>query len=173
MNTDDTGNNAKTLQTAEEPPHGNTKVLIPDSPSDVEERALTQAEARQKGGVTGRMSIFSEVAPKLDAVTPFARAPMRVIRNEGDTEHLLNGLIAECHLLMRSVALPTAMRSVDADTRNQFLGTAINLAKVGAKVGGAVAKLRGAGTVNEIRQRHVTEHVLTTPAPLSEKELRT
>jgi hypothetical protein len=148
-------------------------VPVADPESAVEERALAIAERNQQQTVCGSGSPFSNSVPQLDSVTPFVRAPMRVIRNEGDTEHLLNGLIAECHLLMRSVVLPTAMRAIDADTRSRFLGTATSLAQTGAKIGRAVAKLRGAGAVNEIRQRHVTEHVLTTPAPQTEKELRT
>lgn len=123
-----------------------------------EERAIALAERGQEASVIGRHSPFSDPAPELDAVTPFERPTARAIRNEGDTEHLLNGLIAECHLLMRSVAMPTAMRAIDADTRNQFLGTAINLAKVGAKVGRAVAKLRTSGANNtEFLQRDVRE----------------
>ena len=141
---------------------------------EAEELALAREEQAQRAAVFGRASPFSDPAPVLDSVAPaFARPQARAIRNDGDTEDLLNGLIAECHLLMRSVTLPSAMRAGDADTRRQFLDSAMSIAKVGAKIGHAVAKLRGAGAATEIRQRHISEHVYSGPAPLLENGAKT
>jgi hypothetical protein len=141
---------------------------------DAEELALAREEQAQQSSVVSRSSMFSNRAPALDDIAPaFARPHARAIRNDGDTEHLLNGLIAECHLLMRAVTLPSAMRAGDADTRQQFLRSAMDMAKVGAKVGRAVAKLRGAGVSTEIRQRHISERVYSGPAPLLENGAKT
>jgi len=130
----------------------------------VDEQVLAREEQAQQCEVVGRASPFSDPAPALDDIAPaFARPQARAVRNDGDTEQLLNGLIAECHLLMRAVTLPSAMRAGDADTRQQFLRSAMEMAKVGAKVGRAVAKLRGAGANTEIRQRHISERVYTGP----------
>jgi len=126
---------------------------------EAEELALAREEQAQQRTVVSRRSMFSAPAPILDESAPaFARPHARAIRNDGDTEHLLNGLIAECHLLMRAVTLPSAMRAGDADTRQQFLESAMNIAKVGAKVGRAVAKLRGAGSGNSFHQKVTVEH---------------
>jgi hypothetical protein len=65
------------------------------------------------------------------------------------------------------------MRAGDADTRRQFLESAMSIAQVGAKVGRAVAKLRGAGVSTEIRQRHISERVYSGPAPLLENGAKT
>lgn len=109
-----------------------------------------------------------------DAIAaPFTPPRMREIPRDGDTEDLLNGLIAECHFLMREVSLPTAIQVLDATTRAQFLNTAMSLAQTGAKVGRTVAKLRGAGAVTEIRQRHISERVTTGPAPQIENGAKT
>ncbi|HSM96068.1 MAG TPA: hypothetical protein VLT91_08495 [Rhizomicrobium sp.] len=126
---------------------------------EAEEHALAREEMAQQSQVVGRMSMFAEPAPVLDDIEPaFARPQARAIRNDGGTEHLLNGLIAECHLLMRAVTLPSAMRAGDADTRRQFLESAMRIAQVGAKIGRAVAKLRGAGAANSFHQKVTVEH---------------
>jgi hypothetical protein len=152
------------LEEAEEQAEHSDPVANDDA---ADELALAREERAQQGEVAGRMSHYSYRAPALDDVVPgFARPRARPIRNDGDTEHLLNGLIAECHLLMRTVTLPSAMRAGDADTRREFLNSAMSIAKVGAKVGRAVAKLRGAGVSTEIRQRHISERVYSGPAPL-------
>ena len=145
-----------------------------DNAIAAEELALAREEQAQQCAVVGRSSMFADPAPALDDIAPgFARPQARAIRNDGDTEHLLNGLIAECHLLMRAVTLPSAMRAGDADTRREFLKSAMDIAQVGAKVGRAVAKLRGAGVNTEIRQRHISERVYSGPAPLLENGAKT
>lgn len=79
---------------------------------------------------------------------PFEDPQPPKIRRELDTEDLLNGLIAECHFLMRDVTLPSACRTIDIDTRRYFLGSAVELATTGAKLGESVAKLRLASAGN-------------------------
>jgi hypothetical protein len=76
---------------------------------------------------------------------------------------LLNGLIAECHLMMREIALPSAVRAFDVESRYAALRTAMSFAETGANVGKTIAKLRSAGQVSEIRQRHFVERVMTAP----------
>ncbi|HEY5338933.1 MAG TPA: hypothetical protein VIJ85_12065 [Rhizomicrobium sp.] len=130
----------------------------PSGIADAEDLALVREEQAQQASVVGRMSTYSDPAPELDDVVPaFARPKAHVIRDDGDTEHLLSGLIAECHLLMRAVTLPSAMRAGDADTRRHFLDSAMNMAKTGAKIGRAVASLRSAGNVNSFHQKVTVE----------------
>jgi hypothetical protein len=87
----------------------------------------------------------------------FAAARADAPDPSAQTETLLNGMIAELHMLMRSVALPTATRTVDFGSRRAFLGTAMELAKTGGKLGRVVAKIRKSGTVPEYRERRPHE----------------
>jgi hypothetical protein len=93
-------------------------------------------------------------APQVPATAatdaPFATPGKVTIRREGDTEDLLNGMIAECHYYMRAVVLPSATRATDVRTRMQFVESAMDLAKTGAAVGKAVARLRLADAEGEL-----------------------
>jgi hypothetical protein len=80
----------------------------------------------------------------VEANAPFPTPDGTIIARDGDTEYLLNGLIAECHCIMRELALPTAAKTLQADQRMRFITAAMNLAQTGASVGKAVAKLRTA-----------------------------
>lgn len=104
---------------------------------------------------------------------PFPHRRLREIPHDGDTEDLLNGLIAECHFMLREVALPSAIQVCDATTHIQLLNTAMLLAETGAKVGRVVAKLRSAGAVTEFRQRHILEQSVATPAAKTENGAKT
>ena len=95
----------------------------------------------------------------------FENPPHPPIRADLDTESLLNGLIAECHLIIREVALPSAIRAFDVASRQAALHTAMQFAETGASVGKTVAKLRGAGQSAEMRQRYIVERVVTPPLP--------
>ena len=63
------------------------------------------------------------------------RAPFGVarpqIKRDGDTEDLLNGLIAECHFAIREIAIPSACESNDGLKRRYFLSDVEGLAKAG------------------------------------------
>ena len=74
----------------------------------------------------------------------FENPPHPEIRGDLDTEALLNGLIAECHLLMREVVLLTAVRAFDFESRERALRTAMSFAVTDATVAKTVARLRGA-----------------------------
>ncbi|HEX3673718.1 MAG TPA: hypothetical protein VHU87_05545 [Rhizomicrobium sp.] len=87
-------------------------------------------------------------APELSA-TSHPQAPD--IRDSDETEALLNGLIAECHFLMREVAFRTICDSRDPLDRLRFLEASRTMMKAGASVGKAVARLRN-GDVKEVRQ---------------------
>lgn len=78
-------------------------------------------------------------APRPDAPDPTAQ-----------TETLINGMIAELHMTMRAIVLPSAARAVDYGSRQAFLGTAMNLAKTGGKLGRVVAKIRKSGTSHDV-----------------------
>jgi len=78
MNMNDTGAALEAPENIEK--SGSALEILPpcgDLESDTEERALALAERNQKASVIGRTSPFSEEAPELDAVTPFARPTAR------------------------------------------------------------------------------------------------
>lgn len=79
-----------------------------------------------------------------------------------ETEAQLNGLIADCRLLLREVAFHSARLACEAGDRVRFIEAGCRVAEAGAKIGKTVARLRG-GTaiVAEHRQRMVVEHVHT------------
>ncbi len=81
------------------------------------------------------------------ANAPFADPEAPKIRRGNDTEDLLNGMIAECHYLMRDVVMPTACRATHPDTRARFLSSAMALAETGGHLAKVVAKLRKADRV--------------------------
>ncbi len=98
-----------------------------------------------------------DISAQVREKAPFPTPPAAKIRRDGDTEDLLNGLIAECHFLMRELAMPSACQTGDPLTRQQFIDSAMNLAVTGANVGKVVAKLRAAGQTTEMHQRQITE----------------
>ncbi len=100
-------------------------------------------------------------APKANA--PFSVAPP-AIRRAAETEDLLNGLIAECHYLMREVAMPSAVGTGWEQTRGRFLSQAMNLATTGAEVAGAIAKLRISDRVSPAAQERIIDAVAKTIA---------
>ena len=100
------------------------------------ERAMESDRKREAVG---------DLRETVEARAPFPRPERPVIAREGDTEYLLNGLIAECHYMMRELALPTAAETKEGDQRARFIATAMELARTGASVGKAIAKLRAAG----------------------------
>ncbi len=93
------------------------------------------------------------IVPHMTFAAPRAATP----DPSAQTETLLNGMIAELHMLMRAIALPTAARSIDFGSRRAFLGTAMDLAKTGGKLGRVVAKIRQSGETAEYRERHTYE----------------
>jgi hypothetical protein len=115
----------------------------------------------------------------VEANAPFPAPERPVIARDCDTEYLLNGLIAECHYVMRELVLPTAAETKDGDQRVRFISSVIDLARTGASVGKAVAKLRAAGQMPELRQRHIVEHLGPDASPrlrdraCAEKNLQT
>ena len=101
---------------------------------------------------------------------PFPRPRRAEIRREADTEDLLNGMIAEMHYVMREVALPSACTANEIDTRSRFLGTVMQLATTGAKVGKTIARLRSADNVTELREHRIVEEIVRSlPLAIEEK----
>ncbi|MEI9932155.1 MAG: hypothetical protein WDM89_16835 [Rhizomicrobium sp.] len=94
------------------------------------------------------------------AAVPFIIPAPAPIAREGDTEYLLNGVIAEMHYMMRELALPTAAETGDADVRRRFITSSIDLALGAAKVGKAIAGLRAADMPRAKRQTTETIEVI-------------
>jgi len=91
---------------------------------------------------------------------PFPTPAIAPIARDGDTEYLLNGVIAEMHYIMRELAVPTAAETRDADMRRRYIVSAIDLALASAKVGKAVVGLRAAGRPRAMRQTTETLEVV-------------
>lgn len=107
-----------------------------------------------------------DVSDCVAEAAPFTAPSQPRIRRDVDTEDLLNGLIAECHYMIRAVVLPSASRTVDPLTRQRFLGTVMELASTGASLGKTVAKLRAADRVIELSRHEIIEQVArVAPAP--------
>ena len=124
----------------------------------VDYSALEEAIERATESDRKREAV-GDLREAVEARAPSPKPERSVITREGDTEYLLNGLIAECHYMMREIALPTAAETTEGDQRARFISSAIDLARTGASVGKAVAKLRAAGQMPEMRQRHIVEHL--------------
>jgi hypothetical protein len=60
------------------------------------------------------------------------------------TEMLLNNMLAECHGVMRHLAIPLAAEAPDPYSCRQFLSEAVSLVRAGAAIGKTVAMLRAA-----------------------------
>ncbi len=90
---------------------------------------------------------------------PFPRPVLAPIARDGDTEYLLNGLIAEMHYMIRALALPTAAETGDADVRRRYITSSIDLAHAAAKIGKTVAGLRAANMPRAARTRMETLEV--------------
>lgn len=81
---------------------------------------------------------------------------------EDQTEGLLQSLIAECRQIIRDVVLSSAQATADDAERRRYLVSAVELMKIGASAGDAIARLRG-GATPELRQRITVERVLSAP----------
>lgn len=95
--------------------------------------------------------------------TPLPELPVSAAPGESDpsvqTEDLLNGLIGECHYLMREVAFRSICQCSDPVDRVQFMRMAMDFAKTGAEVANAVVHLRGGTVISETRQTIRVEHM--------------
>lgn len=80
-----------------------------------------------------------------------------------DTEAQLGALIAECHHMIREVALPAAATARNDLERRLYLSSAIELVRIAATVADTVGRLRG-GSAAEHRQRITVERIEKRPA---------
>lgn len=79
-----------------------------------------------------------------------------------DTETELAALIGECRYFMREIAFHSARLVPSAEDRIKFIDAACHLARTGADVGKAAAKLRAQNPqepMREERRRMVFEHI--------------
>jgi len=108
----------------------------------------------------GRNARFEPAIPQLEV----AAQPERLPDVDDQTEGLLNALIGECHFLMREVAFPSMCHAGVADDRHAWLSKAMDLAKTGAGVAKAVARLRHGPKIRESRQTVVVENKVVAMA---------
>ncbi|HXM00828.1 MAG TPA: hypothetical protein VN932_12930 [Rhizomicrobium sp.] len=134
------------------------KKPITDSPRRRRLPVATADEAAQMVPLhPSPMSAFNSPLPEL----PVSAAPGET-DGFAQTEDLLNGLIGECHYLMREVAFRSICQCSDPTDRVQFMRTAMEFAKTGAEVANAVVHLRGGTVVSETRQTIRVEHMQKT-----------
>jgi hypothetical protein len=108
---------------------------------------------------------FMDIVPPIKEQMKIRRDPRLAlpgipeVQNSACTEFLLNGLIAECHLVMREVALGSMCATVDANVRMRFMDTAMALARTGAEVAETIGHLRS-GHTGEERKHVIMEHLI-------------
>lgn len=83
------------------------------------------------------------------------------MKNETDSEHLLQGLIEECRQIIHDVVVPAARDADTIDERRRYLSSAVDLVRIGATVGEAIARVRG-GTAQRTHH-HITVDRVVRP----------
>jgi hypothetical protein len=78
---------------------------------------------------------------------------------EDPTEALLLDLIGECRAMLREQVRPSFDTAEDIHDRRESVSAAISLAKTGAKLSDAIARLRGGHPAPELRQRITVEKI--------------
>lgn len=108
---------------------------------------------------------FIDVVPPIEEQMKIRRDPRLAlpgfpeIQNSTCTEFLLNGLIAECHLMIREVAMGSMCATNDARVRMNFMSSAMALAKTGADIAETIGHLRS-GHADEERKHVTMEHII-------------
>lgn len=74
------------------------------------------------------------------------------------TEELLHGLIAECGAMIREQVRPAFDSFEEPHRKSEMVRAAVELVQTGAKVGEAIARLRGQAAP-ELRQRITVERI--------------
>ena len=77
---------------------------------------------------------------------------------EHDSEHLLQSLIEECRQIIHDVVVPAARDARDIDERRRYVSSAVDLVRIGATVGEAIARVRG-GTRQQTHHHITVERV--------------
>jgi len=75
------------------------------------------------------------------------------------TEALLQGLIAECHAIIREAVLPGIREADDHHHRRLYIHSITDLVESAAKLSDAIGRLRGTAPAPEVRQRITVERV--------------
>lgn len=152
----------------------------PESDADAAARlagweATTRAETAANGGL---MPLAEDVPPPAGGWTQvplkeaFGPPAPRPAKAPDETEAELTGLIADCRVLMRDVAMASARLTCGPDERLRFIESACRAALTGAKVGKMVGKLRAASLDagrEETRKKVVFEYAHTGPAQGAEQ----
>lgn len=108
---------------------------------------------------------FMDIVPPIEDQMKIRRDPRLAlpgipeIQNSACTEFLLNGLIAECHLMIREVAMGSMCATNDARVRMDFMSSAMALAKTGADIAETIGHLRS-GNAGEERKHVTMEHII-------------
>ena len=114
--------------------------LLDDDESDEELQAELRAlRASSKSPGTSQAKPEARLEPRRPS---WVRGP--ALDPSIGTEMLLNNMIAECHGVMRDLAIPLAAEAPDPYSCRQFLSEAVSLAQAGAAIGKTVAMLRAA-----------------------------
>jgi hypothetical protein len=84
------------------------------------------------------------------------------------TEALLQGLIAECHAIIRDAVLPGIRETDEHNHRRYYIHSVTDLVESATKLSDAIGRLRGTQPQPEIRQRITVERVQKLAAPEAE-----
>ncbi len=136
---------------------------------------ITRAETAAHGGL---MPLVEDVPPPAGGWTqiplkepmgPPAPPAAKAANSPDAAEAELTGVIADCRMLMREVAMASARLTCGPDERLRFINSACRAAHAAAAAGKMVAKLRAAsaGAMEENRQRIIVERVERGPAAVS------
>jgi hypothetical protein len=81
------------------------------------------------------------------------------------TETLLQGLIAECHAVIRDVVLPAVHEPGDHHSQRYYINSITDLVDSATKLSDAIGRLRGGVPTPEVHQRITVERVQKLAAP--------
>jgi hypothetical protein len=84
------------------------------------------------------------------------------------TEALLQGLIAECHAIIREAVLPGIRETDDHHARRYYIHSVTDLVESATKLGDAIGRLRGTAPTPEVKQRITVERIQRLSAPEGE-----
>lgn len=85
--------------------------------------------------------------------------------DQDPTEALLQGLIAECQVIIREAVLPGLREATDLHQRRSCIHSITDLMDGATKLSDAIGRLRGTAPTQEFKQRITVERIqrLSTP----------
>lgn len=127
----------------------------PQKPAETQEKSKRRSRPVTLYEMGHDRGTISRMKPE---PAPFP-TPCVAVQRDRDTEDLLNGLIAELHHFMRTVATPSACDTPEPSFRIKLIDATGDVALKGAALGEAVAKLRASTPQSPERHAQVIDAV--------------